>query len=226
MTTTCIKTLGFKRVRITELDECGAVPADAEYVVSNGQIKITLSHEVDSGDEFIQKNGVGELCINEKNPDAIKRVSVELELCEVDPDLVALMTGFRPVLDGAANVVGFRAVTGPLDTNFALEAWTKLAGGACTGGDLCYGYLLLPWVTGAVPGDIVVENATASLTIKGYTQSNSDWDVGPWDVIGTDDSPGPLEDPIGSDEPYHLQVTCVTPPTAACGALPVTGSPA
>jgi len=225
MTTTCIKTLGFKRVRVTELDECGAVPVDADYVVSNGQIKITVSHEVESGDEFIQKNGVGELCINEKNPDSIKRATVEIEFCEVDPDLVSLMTGFRPELDGV-DVVGFRAVTGLLDTNFALEAWTKLAGGACGDDGLCYGYMLLPWVTGALPGDIVLENAAATFTFTGYTESNSDWGEGPWDVIGTDESPGPLDVEIASDEPYLIRTTCVTPPTAACGALPVSGSPA
>lgn len=224
MTTTCIKTIGFKRARITELDDCGAVPVDADYVVTNGQIKLTIAHEVESGDEFIQKNGVGELCVNEKNPDAIKRATVEIELCEVDPDLVSLVTGFRKVMDALGNVVGFRAVTGLLDTNFALEGWTKLAGGACGDSGQCYGYVLLPWVTGALPGDIVLENGTATLTLKGYTQSNSDWGTGPWDVVGTDDSPGPLEDEILSDEPYHMQVTCVTPPTAACGALPVTGS--
>jgi hypothetical protein len=225
MPTYCIKTVGLKRIRVTELDECGAVPLDADYVVSNGQISLTISHEMESGDEFVQKNGVGELCINERNPDSLKRAMFELVLCEVDPDLVTLMTGFRPEMQGS-DVVGFRAVEGLLDTNFALEGWTKLAGGACTGGDVCYGYVLLPWATGAVPGDIVLENGSATFTLKGYTSSNSDWGTGPWDVAGTNESPGPLDDEILSDEPYLMRKVCVDPPAAACGALPVSGSPA
>ena len=225
-TTTCFTPVRLKVVRVTELDECGDVPEDAEYVVSAGAITLKLAAVVESGDEFIQKNGNGDLCVNERSPDALKRVDVEIEWCNVDPDLVTLITGFPQVVDGEGLVVGFRAQTGTFDTNFAVEGWTGLSGDQCGASGRCYGYMLIPYLTGATFGDITLENGAATFTTKGYTESNAGWGVGPYDVVGTDASPGPLVDAILANQPYHFERTCVTPPTAACGSLPVVASPA
>jgi hypothetical protein len=98
MPTECFTPIRGRRARITELDECGEVAATGSFVVSEGFITVTLSVENESGDEYIQKNAAGKLCVNERNPDALKRLNTEIDWCQVDPDIVALILGCFGVL--------------------------------------------------------------------------------------------------------------------------------
>lgn len=212
-----------RRVRVTELDECGNVNLDGQYVVSAGFIMATLGFENESGDEYVQKNAAGDLCVNERTADALKRLTVQIDWCQVDPDVVALITGFAVELD-SLDAVGFRVTEGKYDTRFAVEIWTDLAGNVCDAqGNKCYGYLLLPQVTGAaIDGDLVVENANMTFATSGYSEANSPWGVGPWDVIG--DPAAPLDDAIASDEHLLFRTTCAAPPAAVAGAQEIPGS--
>ena len=222
MATHCFATVRGKAVRVTSLDECGAVPASptGRFVASDGFVSVTLSSELETGDEFIVKNANGALCVNERSPDTLKRLNVEVVWCQVDPDLFALITGYPVELDGT-DAVGFRVQEGNAETNWALEVWTGLAGSdACAGGGgACYGYLLVPFITGATLGDLTIENAAANFTTTGYTKVGSGWGAGPFDVIG-DPATG-LEDPIGATDLALLRETCVAPPASACGSVAV-----
>lgn len=222
MPTQCYTTVRGKAVRVTQLDECGAV-ADL-FVVSDGFISVTLTAEIESGDEFIQKNANGALCVNERSPDELKRLNVNVDWCQVDPDIISLITGFPVELDGT-DAVGFRVETGQNNEKWALEVWTGLSGDQCAEEGACFGYILVPFVAGAQFGDIVVENAAATFTTTGYTEANSQWGLGPWDVIG--DPAAPLDVAIAANQIALLRKTCVAPPTAVCGsqAVPSPSSP-
>lgn len=220
MATKCFTTVRGKALRVTELDDCGA-PADLQ-VSSDGFISVTLSAELESGDEFIQKNANGALCVNERSPDELKRLNVEVDWCQVDPDVINLINGFPVEVDDAMDNVGFRVATGPNPNKWALEVWTGLSGNQCGPAGQCYGYLLVPFVAGATFGDIMVENAAATFQTTGYTERFSQWDTGPYDVVG--DPAGPLETAIQDDEIALLRETCVAPPDATCGSSPISPS--
>lgn len=221
--TECFTPIRGRKVRVTELDECGNVDLDGQFVVSEGFITVTLSFENESGDEYIQKNAAGKLCVNERNPDALKRLNAEVDWCQVDPDMVSLITGF-PVELSELDAVGFRIKEGEYETRWGLEVWTDLAGNVCDeAGNRCYGYLLIPLITGAaISGDITVENSNLTFQTMGYTEGNSGWGVGPWDVIGT--PAGPLDEAMAADEHALIRTTCVAPPAAVCGAQEIPGS--
>src|SRR4030066_883000 len=164
MTTTCFSVVRGKRVRVTELDSCGTPVIGGAFVVSDGFIQVALTAELEKGDEFIQKNANGALCINERDPDSLKRLNVTVDWCQVDPDIINLITGAPVEVDGGSggDVVGFRIQEGAADTNWGLEVWTGLGGDQCTDGDVSYGYVLVPFITGATLGDITIENGAST----------------------------------------------------------------
>lgn len=222
MATTCFSVVRGKRVRVTEVDACGAPVFGGSYAVSEGFIQVALSSELETGDEYVQKNADGKLCINERAPDNLKRLNVTIDWCEVDPDIIALITRNPVELDGETDVVGFRIQEGVADKTWALEVWTGLGGDKCGPDGELFGYMLLPLVTGSTLGDITIANAAATFQTMGYTQGHSQWGVGPWDVVGSPDNPGPLDEPIGATDHALLRVTSVPPPDATCGAQTLT----
>lgn len=222
---TCFRMVRGTRLRVTQLDECGN--PDGLYVVTKGFVQVALSSEIEAGDEFVEKNADGDLCINERSPDNLKRLTAEIDWCEVDPDLISIITGF-PVEEGESpgDSVGIRVEEGPLNSHWALEMWTRLTGGACGEDGQCYGYYLIPFLTGGMIGDQTIANAAATFQTTGsYTSGGSGWGVGPWDVIGTDVAPTPLDDPITAVQHELLRVTCVAPPEPSCGAAAIPTSP-
>lgn len=224
MPTECFTPIRGRRVRVTELDECGQIDLAGAFVVSEGFITVTLSAQNETGDEYVQKNAHGALCVNERNPDVLKRLNVSVDWCQVDPDVINLITGFPVELDGS-DPVGFRIAEGPYTARFAMEVWTDLAGNVCDeDGNKCYGYVLLPLITGAaIAGDVVFQNQNATFQTAGYTEGHSGWGVGPWNVIGS--PAGPLDQAIADDEHALIRTTCVAPPAAVCGAQAIPGSP-
>jgi hypothetical protein len=214
MATQCFSVVRGKRVRVTELDTCGTPVTGSSFAVSEGFISVALTSELEDGDEYIQKNADGKLCINERAPDSLKRLNVTIDWCNVDPDIISLITGYPQELDGS-DAVGFRIQEGEADTNWALEVWTGLSNQNCDDG-VQYGYLLLPFLTGATLGDITIENAAATFQTTGYTQGNSAWGVGPYDVIGS--PAGPLDVAIDPVDHALIRLTDVAPPAAVCGS--------
>lgn len=220
MPTKCFSVVRGKRVRVTELDDCGAPLIGGRYAVSEGFIQVALTAELEEGDEYIQKNADGKLCINQKAPDNVKRLNVTVDWCNVDPDLISIVTGLPVELDGADSV-GFRIQSGEYDARWGLEVWTGLGSDACDAeGNIEYGYLLVPFVTGSTVGDITIANATSTFQTMGFTQTGSGWGEGVYDVIGS--PPGPLDDPIGATDLALMRITTVAPPAAHCGDQVIT----
>ena len=115
MATVCSKVVRGKRARITLLNECGeAVTGPASTLVTSGFITVTYTPEVEAGDEFVQKNADGDLCINDRSPDVLKRFTTEIEFCEVDPDLVSILLGATLETDFGGDNVGFRIAEGAI----------------------------------------------------------------------------------------------------------------
>lgn len=229
MATNCYSVVRGKRVRVTKLDACGAPPAPAAtdaLVTSSGFISVAYAMEFEEGDEFIQKNANGDLCINTKACDQFKRLTVTISFCEVDPDLLSMVTGNMVEVDGAGDSVGFRVSNNTPCANFALELWSGLGDDACdlTGNEE-YGYFLLPFVKNGTLRDFTIENGPATFEIAGWTDGSSEWGTGPYNVVrsGAGNTPSALEDALTADDHMLVRITTVAPPAAVCGfqAMPV-----
>jgi len=228
MATHCLIPLLGKMLRVTELDSCGVPVSGGFFVATDGFVSITLSSEVEDGTEIIVRKASGALCVNEKMADSFKRFTVELHLCGVNPSLLGIMSNANPYYDGAApggDIIGFTVPEGEIKKWFSLELWTGLSGQACApGAEEASGYILLPFVTAGVLGDIEITGEDAiDFSITGAaTKGGNAWGVGPYDVVMDDlAAPGPL--PVAIDTFDHLLMidTALAPPPSACDPQPI-----
>ena len=218
MATQILKSIKGKTVRLTRLDECGEVVTDScTTVVSDCFVSVTLSGEFEAGDEYVQKNAWGELCVNSKDPDVLKRVNVSIEFAELNPDALDILTNANPVISGGSTI-GASYGTEPNYSSFALEVWTKRTGVDCTvGSNREWGYFVVPWVrNGKIDGDISISNGVLTLTVMGEGfPAPASWDDGPY-------AENPFIEDFPAGDVFGMVVTDVQPPadTNGCVAYP------
>jgi len=226
MTSVCYTPWKVPRIRATLLNACGQPVTGCSTVVSDGIISIAMTKEYEARQEFFVKNGDGVFCVKETNPPVLKWINLVVTMCNVDPELVNIMSAEPLVADDAApsRNTGFSTQEGAAaSANFALEGWTRLSnlGVACTGG-VEYGYVLFPWVVEGTVGDMTFQNDTVSFVLNGRTHANSLWGNGPYFVDYSDSPAGstnniPLLTPILSSQHHRMFVTRKPPPASACG---------
>lgn len=223
----CFKPIRGTRIRMTEVDSCGVPVPGGQYVTSSGFTTVTITPETEDGTAITVLNAGGELCVNERSPDNLLRLDAQIDFCEVDPAAFALATGWPEEVDEeSGDPVGFRIEEGPLDSTWALEVWTNLAGGtACGDEGQCWGYVLLPFLFGGSVGDFTIENAAVTFSLTASTRGGSGWGYGPWDITTVSNNPEPLFTPVGSSTHGIVRQVCLEPPAAVCGAQTIPGSP-
>lgn len=216
MATQILKSIKGKTVRLTRLDECGNVVAGScTTVVSDCFVNVTISGEFETGDEYIQKSAWGELCINDKDPDILKRVNVSIQFAEINPDALDIITAANPVVAGY-DTIGASWGTAMNESSFALEVWTKRTGVDCTtGAGQEWGYFVVPYVrNGKIDGDITIENAAATLTVMGEGfPAPATW-------AGTPYGSNPFVENFPAGDVFGLVVTTVQPPADTAGCVP------
>lgn len=229
MTTTCPSFLRGNVMRVTRLNSCGQpIYGDCNQVTTDGFVTVTLSAEVQEGEEVTVTKANGQTCISDKACDQLRWYTVETEFCQVDPDLIQMMNPtWEKILSYQGDTIGYDA-KGNLscDTGFALEIWMDTYGAtdACSGegSQGAFGYLLLPWVVGGAPGDLEIGNDAISFSFTGRTKLGSRWGKGPYPVmLGENAVPGPLLTPVDDNTQYRLFVTTIRPPEPECGCQPV-----
>lgn len=224
----CFTPVRGRAMRVTKLDGCGRPVYGPDSVgVTAGFVSMEFSAETDDGEEINVTNAAGQTCVRETPCPQFLGYSVEVEFCQVDPAILAIMTGQEPIVDDEGTANGFRVnsdISG-CDSGFALEVWTGTPGAQCdedSAGDCAGGYLLLPYMQGGIFGDFTIENAAISFTITGAaTKTGSGWGVGPYDVVDNNGEAGPLLTPIANGDHLHVQFTSVCPPEPSCGTKPL-----
>lgn len=226
MTSVCFTPWKVPRSRVTKLNSCGQPVTGCSTVVSDGIISIEMTKEYEEREEFFVKNGDGIFCVKETNAPILKWLNLVLTFCNVDPEMVNIMSAEPLVMDDAASprAIGYSTEEGSAAAaNFAFEGWTRLAnqGQSCTGG-VEYGYTLFPWIVEGTVGDLTYENGAANFVLNARTRSGSLWGTGPYFVDYSDNPAGSttnvaLLTPIGSLQHNRMFITRKPPPTAACG---------
>lgn len=216
MATKILKSIKGKTVRLTRLDACGAVvEGSCTTLVSDCFVSVTLTGEYETGEEFIQKNAWGDLCINDKDPDILKRVSVAIQFAEINPDALDIIAEATPVISGG-ETIGATFGTDPNASSFALEVWTKRTGVDCTTpGTQEWGYFLVPFIrNGKIDGDITIENGALTLGLMGDAfPASAAWGLGPY-------SPSGFIESFPAGDIFGMVVTTVQPPIDTSGCVP------
>lgn len=220
------KPLRGRTIRITNLDDCCTPPVeDTECAVSvfDAATVVTITPNVEEGESAFEKKANGDICVNEKDPDLLRDLTVSITFCQVLPEVISALTSWPVVRDADDRATGFDIMQGASEGSTGLEIFTGVAGIDC-GQGARYGYGLVPCVGGwQIDGDVQLFagiDQLFTLTINGTASANHAWGIGPYDVqADADGNPGPLLDPIQQGALARIMTTQVPPPAVTDGCV-------
>lgn len=173
-------------IRVTRLDAAGNLlngPGDS-YTTS-AFMRVSFTPEYEEGDEIVEKSANGVICVSYKAPDTLKRVTMEVAICEPDAELTSLMSGgllLRKNVSGTETSVGWAAPgvgDDPAGNGVAVEVWSFAVKDGKRAASLPYFYWIFPYVRLRQSGDRVIENGMLASTFEGYGLGNGSFGMGP-----------------------------------------------
>lgn len=228
MPTHCFDPIYGKMLRVSELNSCGvAIPDTGQQVTTDGFVSVSITAETEDGAEIIVRKANGAICINEKQANSFKRLTLEIHFCGVNPSLLALVSNANPYVGSTAEeILGFTLPEGELNKWFSFELWTGITGAACEpGATEQSGYMLLPFVNAGTLGDLEItgEDAIDFSVTGAYTKGGNGWGVGLYNDVYSSGAAAPSALPTPLDPFDHfLLIDNYGPiPEPSCGPIPI-----
>lgn len=215
----CISGIKACRLRITRLDACGVpVVGPKSVITSKGFISVTSTPDVEAGQEYLVKDACGDLCVNEKDFDRFKRLTLALKFCLIDPSGAEIMTGQRVQVNGTGDSMGFTVGENAADDAFwCLELWQKIAGQPCDPlGNPEWMYWAWPYLGRGNLGALTFDNNAFEFDVDGVNSKgvgDNTWGAtnqGPFEVL-------PVAQALVPGEHLTAVITSEQPPAAVCG---------
>jgi hypothetical protein len=191
-------------IRVTRLDAAGnLLTGPQDSYTTSAFMRVSFTPEYEEGDEITEKGANGVICVSYKAPDTLKRITMELAICEPDPELSALLSGglllrknVGTVNDPNNQSVGWAAPgvgDDPAGNGVAVEAWSHAVTGGKRNGVLPYFHWVFPYAKFRQSGDRVIENGLLANTFEGFGLGNVNFKSG---------IDGRWEFPVASERPY------------------------
>jgi hypothetical protein len=162
-------------------------------------MRVSFTPEYEEGEEITEKGANGVICVSYKAPDTLKRITMELAICEPDPELSQLLSGgllLRKTVNGEVKSVGWAAPgvgDDPAGNGVAVECWSHAVKGGKRASVLPYFHWVFPFAKFRQSGDRVIENGMLANTFEGYGLGNVNFGAGP---------DGRWEFPVAAERPY------------------------
>lgn len=209
--TKCYSPIKGRVLRVALLNSCGVpVTGTGSAIVVSGFVQVQSSPQYETGDEFLRRDANGDLCVNEKDPDILKRFEITTDLCSINPGLVANTVSPARLLTYSESPTGtgFAMAEGAATTHFSLEVWQRVAGCDPSGNQL-YVYNAWPHLTNGKIGDYNIANEPSTLQFIAESKAVSSlWTLGTsWLGAGA---------VTVVPDHWFQNLTSVAPPTAAC----------
>lgn len=171
-------------VRITALTSTGTLSTAAgASIVTSAFTRVSFTPEYEEGDEITEKGADGTVCVTFKAPDTLKRVNLEIAICEPDPEIHRLLGGGVLLTDGSPVIASGWAspVVGedPVPYGVAVEVWSRAIQDGKAANTNPYFHWVFPYVKTRSSGDRVIENGLLANTFEGFGVGNSAFDQGP-----------------------------------------------
>lgn len=191
-------------IRVTRLDAAGNLLNEAgDSYTTSAFLRASFTPEYEEGDEITEKSADGTVCVSYKAPDTLKRITMEIAICEPDPELTALMSGglllrknFGSYASPNNRSVGWAAPgvgDDPAGNGVAIEVWSFAVKEGKRAANLPYFYWVFPYCKLRQSGDRVIENGLLANTFEGYGLGN--------DLFGGG-LDGRWEWPVAAERPY------------------------
>jgi len=176
-------------IRVTRLNADGTLASGATSTyLQSSFISVSFTPEYEEGDEFTQKDASGQVCVTYKAPDTLKRVSLEIAVCNPDPEFTQLVSGGTLIENAAGDqVIGYAAPLAGVDANpngVAIEVWSKAIKEGKSASSLPFFRWVFPYAVLRPSGDRVIEQGIMANTFEGWALGNAGFGTGPggdWD---------------------------------------------
>jgi hypothetical protein len=171
-------------IRVTRLDAAGnLLNNDGDSYTTSAFMRLSFTPEYEQGDEIVEKSANGTICVSYQSPDTLKRVTMELAICEPDPELTNLISGGlllrknygtfsvpnRKSIGWASPAVG----DDPAGLGVAIEVWSFAVASGKRAASNPYFYWVFPYCRLRLSGDRVIENGMIATTFEGYALGNT-----------------------------------------------------
>lgn len=191
-------------IRVTRLNAAG-VPLNGpgDSYTTSAFMRVSFTPEYEEGDEITEKQANGAIGVVYKSPDTLKRITMELAICEPDPELTNLVSGGlllrknlgtfaapdRKSVGWAAPAVG----DDPAGNGVSIETWSLAIKDGKRASSLPFFHWIFPYVKLRQSGDRVIENGMLANTFEGYGLGNVKF------LSGQDER---WEYPVAAERPY------------------------
>jgi hypothetical protein len=196
-------------IRVTRLDAAGNLLNGAgDSYVTSAFMRVSFTPEYEEGDEITEKNANGIVCVTFKSPDVLKRITMELAICEPDSEISQLLSGgllLRKDIDGVSKSIGWAAPgvgDDPAGNGVAIEVWSHAVKDGKRSSVLPYFHWVFPFAKMRQSGDRVIENGMLATTFEGYGLGNPKFGAG---------LDGRWEFPVAAERPYSYARTSWAP---------------
>lgn len=180
MAEVCAQSFQVCGLRVNRLNTAGVPITGANNAYfGKAPIEVTLKPNYQKGVELTMENGCGTLCGYYKQPDLLKDYEIKFDLCDLDNELIEILTGNATVVTGSNTIGGqFKrqsACASPAQNGVSLEFWTKRWAACSAGSD---GILYWHWAFPKVilwPGEQMMKNEFMKIPIEGFMLENANW---------------------------------------------------
>lgn len=154
MTQVCLPAAAVDAIRIALVDDCtGAkIPGLNNGYLANCFRNLTITKNMDEGDETILKNDAGRKCAQIKKCDELNNVTVEFDLLYPDYEFTNLLTGQSLINDGAENIGWYQDEELSCTPWVSLEMFEAVPDEACSAGHK-YRRIVIPKIRFTIPTD-------------------------------------------------------------------------
>lgn len=172
----CYQTLDICAIRASTLgsdgSKTGALTNGSAYNLK--PVSLSRSPIVSTGETFEQRDGCGEICVSLTDPDVTTGEDLTLNLCQLDLELISILTGGEVLLDGSGEVIGVEAPD-PSSTAPVVEfnAWSKAYNGSSpVAAPRDYWHWVWPYTQWNI-GDWSIERGILQISLTGRASANA-----------------------------------------------------
>lgn len=163
-------------IRVTSLNADGTklVGASASYV-TKAFVQFSITPEIESGTDVVQKGADGQSCVTYKTADTLKRVNLKVALCDPDPEFTAIISG-GTLLSATGATMGWAApMTGvdPTPNGVAIEVWSRAIQNGKNATTNPYWHWIVPFAVMRQTGDRVIQEGLLATEFSGWGTGNA-----------------------------------------------------
>lgn len=178
----CVSQVMATRLRVSRLHDDGTLDPGADNLyVTEALISISSAPDVLAGTVIQQKNGSGNICMHRRSDDQTLAYNLSMSLCQLDAELIEMLTGATLVTSGGVTVGLQRPKIGSVKPAVCVEAWAEARDTheqVVTANGLLWVHWIWPHVKWTA-GQHTMEEGALVVPLTGYAEENDSMGTGP-----------------------------------------------